>query len=90
MAGIQTFLFDKVAALHKHAAGTAGGIKHNAVIRFDDVDDGLYQGRRGKEFAVIKAFIAAETAIELNEASAPKGELNRGWWSFMLGSILTK
>ncbi len=47
------WLLDEVAALHEHAAGAAGGIEDNAVVRLDDVDDGLYQGRRGEEFAVV-------------------------------------
>ena len=53
MTGVLALVLNEMAGLHKHTAGTAGRIKDNAVVRFDDVNDGLHERGRGEKFAVV-------------------------------------
>lgn len=40
---VTALVLDKMAGLHEHAARAAGGVKNGAMVRLDDVDDGLDQ-----------------------------------------------
>ena len=50
---VAAVLLDEVAGLNKHAARAAGGIEHDAVVRLDDIDDGLHERGRREELAVV-------------------------------------
>ena len=53
VAGLLPLPLDEVAGLHEHAARAAGGVENDAVVRFDDIHDGLDQGRRSEELAAV-------------------------------------
>ena len=56
---------DEVAGLDDHAAGAAGGIEDDAVAGLDDVHDGLNDGGRGEELAVVLGKLAGERLARL-------------------------
>ena len=43
LVGLQAFTFDKIARLNEHPRRATRGVEDSAVVRFDDVDDGLHQ-----------------------------------------------
>jgi hypothetical protein len=55
----------EVAGLDEHAAGAAGRVEDNAVIRLDHVDDGLHQRRRREELTVILRALHGELHQEI-------------------------
>ena len=57
---VAALVLDEVAGLHEHAARAAGRVEHRAVVRLDDVDDGLHDRSRREEFAVIVRFLDRE------------------------------
>ena len=57
---VAALLLDEVAGLDEHPAGTAGGVEHDAVIGLDDVDNGLDEGGRGEELAVVMGLLDGE------------------------------
>jgi len=65
VGGILLLALDEVAALDEHAAGAAGGVEDDAVLRLDYVDDGLDEGRRGEELAGILRALHTEPHEEL-------------------------
>ena len=65
VGGVQVLALDKVARLDEHAAGAAGGVEDDAVVRLDDVDDGLDEGRRCEELAVILRALHGELHEEV-------------------------
>src|SRR5438132_10311504 len=50
---IATLVLDEMAGLDEHAARAAGRIENSAVVRLNDIDDGLDQRRRREELPVI-------------------------------------
>ena len=56
---------DEVAGLDEHAARAAGGIEDDAVVGFDDVDDGLDERGRGEELAVVLRALHGELHEEV-------------------------
>ena len=56
---------DEVAGLDEHAAGAAGRVEHDAVLGLDDVDDGLHDGRRRVELAVVVCALLGEFGEEV-------------------------
>ena len=65
VGGILLLALDEVAGLDEHAAGAAGGIEDDAVVRLDHVDDGLDEGGRGEELAVILRALHGELHEEV-------------------------
>ena len=64
-AGVLAELLDEVARLDEHAAGAAGGIEDDAVVRLDDVDDGLHERGRREELAVVLRALHGELHQEV-------------------------
>ena len=58
-------VLDEMAGLHKHAARSAGGIEDDAVVRLDDVDDGLHERGRSEELAVVLGALHGELHQEI-------------------------
>ena len=58
-------VLDEVAGLHEHAAGAAGRVEDDAVVRLDDVDDGLHDRRRREELAVVVGLLHRELGQEV-------------------------
>src|SRR5258705_3638494 len=58
---------DELRRMHKHAARAAGGIKNGAVIRLDDLDDQLDDGRRRKELTALLHIVRAQLPHEVLE-----------------------
>ena len=56
---------DEVARLHEHAARPAGGIEDGAVVRLDDIDDGLDDGGRREELAIVMRALLRELDQEI-------------------------
>src|SRR5437867_1795990 len=56
---------DEVAGLNEHAGRTGRWIKDNAVVRLDDVDEGLHERRRGEELAVVLRALHGELHQEV-------------------------
>ena len=54
-----------MAGLDEHAAGAAGGVEHDAVVRLDDVDDGLHERGRREELAVVVRLLDGELGQEV-------------------------
>ena len=65
MAGVLSLPLNEMAGLHEHAAGTASRIKHDAVIRFDDIDEGLHQRGQGEKLAVVLCALHRELHQEV-------------------------
>jgi hypothetical protein len=61
---------DKLFRLHKHAAGTAAGIKHAAFVRFQHIHQQFDNAARGIELAALLAFRQREFAEEIFEHMA--------------------
>ena len=58
LGGVLVQPFDKVCALHEHAARAAGRVEHLAMLRLDDVDDYLdKRDGRKKLPAVVRLLI---------------------------------
>jgi hypothetical protein len=62
---VLTGVLDEVTGLHKHPTGAAGGVKNDAVVGLDDVDDGLNDGGRRKELAVVVRALLGELREEV-------------------------
>ena len=62
---VEVHAFDEVRALHEHAARAAGRVEHAAVVRLDDVDDGLDQRHRRKELALVMRLLVGELSEEV-------------------------
>ena len=58
-------MLDEVAGLHEHAARAAGRVEHRAVVRLDDVDDGLHDRGRREELAVVVRLLDRELGEEV-------------------------
>lgn len=54
-----------MAGLHEHAARAAGGVEDHTVIGLDHVDDGLDDGGRGEELAVVVGVLLGELGEEV-------------------------
>ena len=57
---VSALVLNEVAGLHEHAARAAGRVEHCAVVRLDDVDDGLHDRGRCEEFAVVVRLLDRE------------------------------
>ncbi|MOA10761.1 hypothetical protein D3C78_1306650 [compost metagenome] len=57
--------FQEVRALHEHAAGTARGVKDDAVIRLQHIGDELHEGNRGKEFTAVMSPLVGKFGQEI-------------------------
>ena len=62
---VLTSVLDEVTGLNEHAARAARGVEDDAVIRLDHVDDGLHDGRRREELAVVVRALLGELGEEV-------------------------
>ena len=62
---VEVHALDEVRALHEHPARAAGRVEHPAVVRLDDVDDGLDQGDRREELAAVMRLLVGELGEEV-------------------------
>ena len=62
---VLSVLLHEAGALDKHAAGTAGGVEHAAVIRLENLDDQADDAARREELAALLPFRARELAEEI-------------------------
>ena len=62
---VEVHAFDEVRALHEHPARAAGRVEHPAVVRLDDVDDGLDQRDRREELAAVMRLLVGELGEEV-------------------------
>ena len=65
LRGIAALLLDEVAGLDKHAARSAGWIKHDTVVRLDDVDDELHERGGREELAIVMRLLDGELGEEV-------------------------
>ena len=65
LGGVAALVLDEVAGLDEHAARAARGIEHGAVVRLDDVDDGLHDRGRREELAVVVRLLDGELGEEV-------------------------
>ncbi len=65
IAGTVVVLFNKGGALHKHAARATGGVKHLAVVGFDDLGNQPHQRAGGEEFTTTLPFSTGKLGKEV-------------------------
>ena len=65
VAGVLAEPLDEMTRLDEHAAGTAGGIEDEAVVRLYDVDDRLHERGRREELAVVLCALHRELHQEI-------------------------
>ncbi len=65
LSGVLMSPFDDPSALHKHAARTAGRVKHPAVCWFDDVGNQRHQRHRSEELAAVVGLLVGELGQEI-------------------------
>jgi len=58
-------VLDEVTGLDEHAARATGGIKDDAVVGLDDVDDGLDQRGGRKELPVVVGLLDGDLGEEV-------------------------
>ena len=82
---VEVHAFDEVRALHEHPARAAGRVEHAAVVRLDDVDDGLDQRDGCEELAAVMRLLVGELgekvlvdAPEHVAVRAPQGRVVEG------------
>ena len=68
--GLAPLLFNEVAGLDQHSARPADRVEDRAMVRLNHVDDGLDNGRRRKELAVVVRLLDGKLGHEVSKDAA--------------------